>query len=227
MIPAIVTDVEYKIDVNSGEHIPAEMVTKNEIVLCNIEFSEKIVVDEFRKNRTLGELILIDRVSHMTSACGVVEHVETGEEKPYFEKDDLKAGGYIFEEFYFNLENAFLSKQKTKDMTYHVGDDVPADGDSFKYPDFFDIVAVEGSVAVLIRNRKVKDIISLKDYQYEGLPILDEKGFALKIRTKADLDNFLYEYKNTDEKDSVVFHNKWSKFETYRRIVCNNNFWMI
>mgnify|MGYP002243477424 CR=1 FL=1 len=29
-------------------------------------------MDEFDRHRTLGELILIDRVTNMTSACGVV-----------------------------------------------------------------------------------------------------------------------------------------------------------
>lgn len=226
-IPGRIKSIEYKSDVNSGEHINAEYIEKNEIAVCKVEFSEKIVVDAFKKNKTLGELILIDRVSHMTSACGVVEKVDLDEEKPYFEKDDIRTGGYIFEEFYFNLENAFLSKVNTNDKTYHVGDEVPVEGDSFKYPDYFDIIAVDSGVVVLIRNRQVKDIIRLEDYQYMGLPVLDERGFALRIKGEADLDNFLYEYKNLDKENRLEFHNKWSKFETYRRIVCTDNFWMI
>lgn len=226
-IPGIVTSIEYKIDVNSGEHIQADYMEKNEIAVCKIEFSEKIVVDEFKKNKTLGELILIDRISHMTSSCGVVESVDLGDEKPYFEKDDIRADGYIFEEFYFNLENAFLSKVNTTDKTYHVGDKVPVEGDSFKYPDYYDIIAVDSGVAILIRNREIQDIIRLEDYQYMGLPVLDERGFALEIKVKADFDNFLYEYKNLEKDGRLEFHNKWSKFETYRRIVCTDNFWMI
>ena len=158
-IPGVVKNISYKIDVNTGEHIDAEYIEKNEIAVCQVEFSEKIVVDEFKKNKTLGELILIDRISHMTSACGVVESVDRSDEKPYFEKDNIRTGGYIFEEFYFNLENAFLSKVNTNDKTYHVGDQVPVKGDSFKYPDYFDIIAVDKDAAVLIRDRKVQDII--------------------------------------------------------------------
>ena len=226
-IPGVVKSIEYKIDVNSGEHLPAGYIEKNEIAVCSLEFSEKIVADEFKKNKTLGELILIDRISHMTSACGVVETVNSDEEKPYFENGDIKAGGYIFEEFYFNLENAYLSKVNTKDKLYHVGDQVPVEGDSFKYPDYFDIISPESGAAVLIRNQKIQDIIRIEDYQYDGLPVLDERGFALRIKSEADLDNFLYEYKNvTDEKYSE-FHNKWSRFETYRKIVCTDNFWVI
>ena len=226
-IPGIIKNIEYKIDVNTGEHIDAEYIEKNEIAVCQIEFAQAIVVDEFQKNKTLGELILIDRVSHMTSACGVVESVSTEGENPYFEKDDIKTSGYIFEEFYFNLENAFLSKANNTDKTYHVGDKVPVEGDSFKYPDYFDILAVDNNAVILIRNQEVQDIIPLSEYQYQGLPVLDERGFALKIRSEADLDNFLYEHAHVTAETRLDFHNKWSKFETYRRIVCTDNFWMI
>lgn len=226
-IPGVIESIEYKVDVNSGEHEAAETIEKNEIAVCKLAFAEKIVVDEFKKNKTLGELILIDRISHMTSACGVVGSVDTEEDKPYFEKGDLKTDGYIFEEFYFNLENASLSKSTTKAKTYHVGDEVPVEGNSFKYPEYFDILSVENGVAILIRNRKVEDIIALADYNYIGLPLVDEKGFALKITVKEELDQFLADYKNLDKTKKVEFHDKWSKFETYRRIVCTDNFWMI
>ncbi len=227
MIPAVISKVEYKIDVNSGSHLPADQITKNEIIFCDLEFTEKIVVDEFKRNKTLGELILIDRVTHMTSACGVVEQVETEGEKPYFQKESIRAKGYIFEEFYFNLENAFLSRQKTKEITYRVGDSVPVEGDSFHYPDYFDIISPEDSAAILIRSRKVLDIISLDSYQYGGLPVLDERGFALKIGTEEELKEFLQGYKTVEKETRIAFYNKWSKFETYRRIVCNENFWVI
>lgn len=226
MLPAVVKRIDYRVDINTGEHLPAREIGKNEIASCLLEFSQRLPVDEFKRNKTLGELILIDRISHMTSACGVVEHVEGQEEKPYFENGGLRAGGYIFEEFYFNLENAFLSRQKTKETTYRQGDFVPVSGDSFQYPDFFDVISLEDSVAVLVRNRTILDIISLEDYAYSGLPILDERGFALKIGSKEDLLNCLEEYKNMAG-NKIAFHNKWSKFETYRRIVCNENYWII
>jgi sulfate adenylyltransferase subunit 1 len=226
-IPAMIKEIVYKTDVNSGEHISTEHLDKNELASCKISFSEKLVVDAFKKNKTLGELILIDRISHMTAACGVVESVKDEEETPYFEKDDIRTGGYIFEEFYFNLENAFLSKVNTGDKTYHVGDEVPVEGDSFKYPDYFDIIAVDNDAVILIRDRKIFDIIPISQYQYSGLPVLDERGFALKIRAAADLDNFLYEHRSTGRENYLEFHNKWSKFETYRRIIFTDNFWMI
>ena len=73
-VPATIMNIKYKIDVNSGEEVYADAIYKNEIALCEISTASKLVFDKFEKNNALGSLILIDRVSHMTSACGVVEH---------------------------------------------------------------------------------------------------------------------------------------------------------
>ena len=73
-VPATIMKIRYKIDVNIGEEVYADAIYKNEIALCEISTASKLVFDEFEKNNALGSLILIDRVSHMTSACGIVEH---------------------------------------------------------------------------------------------------------------------------------------------------------
>lgn len=74
MIPAVLTKIKYKIDVNTGQKIPTDSVYKNEIVVCDISVSDKIVLDAFSKNQSLGSLILINRITNMTSACGIVLH---------------------------------------------------------------------------------------------------------------------------------------------------------
>lgn len=73
-VPATVMNIRYKIDVNTGNEVHADAIYKNEIARCEISVASKIVFDKFEKNNALGSLILIDRVSHMTSACGVVEY---------------------------------------------------------------------------------------------------------------------------------------------------------
>ena len=73
-IPATVMKVECMIDVNSGEHVPARKIMKNEIADVDIALPRAIVLDSFAKHRAIGEFILIDRVSHMTSACGTVRY---------------------------------------------------------------------------------------------------------------------------------------------------------
>lgn len=71
-IPVTVLNIRHKIDVNSGQEVPAEVIYKNEIASCDISAASDIVFDTFELNKALGSLILIDRVSHMTSACGII-----------------------------------------------------------------------------------------------------------------------------------------------------------
>ena len=79
LIPGVVTEILHTIDVNTGEEKKADSISKNEIAVCKVSFGDSIVVDEFKNHKTLGELILIDRVTNMTSACGVVAEVHTDE----------------------------------------------------------------------------------------------------------------------------------------------------
>ena len=73
-VPATVMKIDYRIDVNTGDHVPAKDIRKNEIARCEIAASRSIVFDTFEKHRTMGEFILIDRITNMTSACGTVLH---------------------------------------------------------------------------------------------------------------------------------------------------------
>ncbi len=87
-VPATVMRIKYKIDVNTGEEVFADTIYKNEIARCDISVSARIVFDRFARNNALGSLILIDRVSHMTAACGVVEHpLNRGENLTWQETD--------------------------------------------------------------------------------------------------------------------------------------------
>lgn len=67
---------------------------------------------------------------------------------------------------------------------------MPVEGDSFAYPGYFDIVSLEDSAAVLIRDKRVQDIIPLDEYVFMGLPVVDERGFALEIRSNDDYQMF-------------------------------------
>lgn len=89
MVPAVVMDIKHKIDVNTGSKVKAERLFKNEIAVCNISCSDKIVFDKFSNHKELGGFILIDRVTNMTSACGVVEHSLRREENLTWHEMDI------------------------------------------------------------------------------------------------------------------------------------------
>ncbi len=68
--------VNYKIDIDTEEKIiDFEKVCKNEIINCDLEVLEKIAVSEFKHNKSLGSLILINRLTHVTSSCATVNKI--------------------------------------------------------------------------------------------------------------------------------------------------------
>lgn len=222
-IPAIVTKIEYAVDVNTGEHIQKDELNKNEIALCDILLTEPIVVDKFDNHKTLGELILIDRVTNMTSACGVVEETlekaDYGTHKASFKKGEVEARGDIFEEFYYDSASQNVLKYQPVNNTYSVGDTIPTVGDSYNYPDSFDIIVLRDSVAVKVRDKKITEIIPTSEYQYGNVPVVNGRGFEVNASSDEDIKSFLAEYKAYEEDNNNDFFTKWLDFDTYRKVV--------
>jgi sulfate adenylyltransferase subunit 1 len=224
-ISGIVSEIKYAVDVNTGEHIPADSLTKNEIAVCTILLAEPIAVDLFSKHKTLGELILIDRVSNMTSACGVVDSVEEKADdakKASFVLGSLEARGDIFEEFFYDTSSLNVLKYQPVKETYTKGDTIPVEGESYKYPDSFDIIVLRDSVAVKVRDRKIIDIVPTSEYSYGGVPVVNGRGFEVLADSNEKIQQFLSEYSNLKSINDVDFFAKWVKFDTYRKIAIQN-----
>lgn len=222
-ISGIITGIEYAVDVNTGEHIKADALSKNGIAVCNLLLTEPIVADLFSAHKTLGELILINRVTNMTSACGVVEKVSqkgvAGSEKASFKFENLEARGDIFEEFYYDTTSLNVLKYQPVRETYTVGDEIPTSGDSYSYPDSFDIIVLRDLVAVSVRNKVITAITSVDDYKYSGVPVINGRGFEILADSDEKIKTMLDEYKNLEDINDSEFFAKWVKFNTYRKIV--------
>lgn len=224
-ISGIVSEIKYAVDVNTGEHIPADSLTKNGIAVCTILLAGPIAVDLFSKHKTLGELILIDRVSNMTSACGVVDSVEEKADdakKASFVLGSLEARGDIFEEFFYDTSSLNVLKYQPVKETYTKGDTIPVEGESYKYPDSFDIIVLRDSVAVKVRDRKITDIVSTSEYSYGGVPVVNGRGFEVLADSNEKIQQFLSEYSNLKSINDADFFAKWVKFDTYRKIAIQN-----
>lgn len=224
-ISGIISEIKYAVDVNTGEHIPADSLTKNGIAVCTILLAEPIAVDLFSKHKTLGELILIDRVSNMTSACGVVDSVEEKADdakKASFVLGSLEARGDIFEEFFYDTSSLNVLKYQPVKETYTKGDTIPVEGESYKYPDSFDIIVLRDSVAVKVRDRKITDIVPTSEYSYGGVPVVNGRGFEVLADSNEKIQQFLSEYSKLDNINDADFFAKWVKFDTYRKIAIQN-----
>lgn len=221
-IPGVVTKLRYAVDINTGEHIAADSLSKNGIALCEITLADHIPADRFADHKTLGALILIDRISFMTSACGVVEAVEeqggTAINKASFKSGDIEARGDIFEEFVYDNSIFGVTKYQPVEQTYTVGDEIPLEGKSYRYPESFDIIVLRDSAAVKVRQGKITQITSAHDYFYEPVPLLNGRGFELLIKSQNELDEFLRLYAEADgsERDKLLAGKL--RFDTYRTV---------
>lgn len=89
LIPVSIMKIKYRIDINSGEKIAATKLYKNEIAVCEMVTSQMLVYDLFRNCRALGSFILMDRITNMTSACGIILHSLRRSDNLVWQKTDI------------------------------------------------------------------------------------------------------------------------------------------
>jgi len=74
LVPAVVTKIIGKIDVNTMEREAANELRLNEIGVCVVQFESRIPHDTYANNRDMGGFILIDRLSNETVAAGMISN---------------------------------------------------------------------------------------------------------------------------------------------------------
>ena len=71
-VPAQVTELKHRLDVDSLEHNAAKVLELNEIGFVNLSTSEPIAFDPYETNRDTGGFILIDRFTNTTVGAGMI-----------------------------------------------------------------------------------------------------------------------------------------------------------
>ena len=71
---ATVTDLKYRVDVNSFAHEAAKNLELNEVGVVNIATHDPIAFDNYADNRATGAFILIDRMTNVTVGAGMILH---------------------------------------------------------------------------------------------------------------------------------------------------------
>ena len=72
-VPAQITSLKHKIDVNTLDHFAAKTLMLNEVGYANISASQPLVFDPYTANRDMGGFILIDRFTNATVAAGMID----------------------------------------------------------------------------------------------------------------------------------------------------------
>lgn len=67
-----ISAVRFKINVNTLEHEDAEQLNLNEIGHCEVVLSQRVAFDPYQTNRNTGAFIIIDRLTNVTVAAGMI-----------------------------------------------------------------------------------------------------------------------------------------------------------
>jgi bifunctional enzyme CysN/CysC/sulfate adenylyltransferase subunit 1 len=72
-VRARVSQIRYRVDINTLEHVPATKLDMNEIAAVDVKTTLPLFFDPYRLNRTTGSFILIDPLTNATVGAGIIE----------------------------------------------------------------------------------------------------------------------------------------------------------
>jgi len=71
---AQISDLKYKVNVNTLEHVAGKTLELNEVGIANISTDKALAFDPYDDNRHSGRFIIIDRFTNATVGAGMVNH---------------------------------------------------------------------------------------------------------------------------------------------------------
>jgi bifunctional enzyme CysN/CysC len=80
LVHGSVQNLRYRVDVNTLHRQDAAALKLNEIGRCELSLTEPLFYDGYRRNRSTGAMIMIDRLTNETVAAGMILDRQTGEE---------------------------------------------------------------------------------------------------------------------------------------------------
>ena len=84
-IPGQIDTLRYKVDVNTLHRSPAPDLQLNEIGRCSITLSQSVYFDAYKRNRSTGSFIIIDRLTNATVGAGMITERDAAKTKAAWE----------------------------------------------------------------------------------------------------------------------------------------------
>lgn len=88
-IPMTLTKLKHKVDVNSLERHPADVLKMNEIGVCTISLASRAAFDSFDADPSTGGFIIIDKMSNNTSGMGFIDFSLRRSDNIHWQKLDV------------------------------------------------------------------------------------------------------------------------------------------
>ena len=67
-----ITDIRYRLDINTGAHLAAKTLGLNEIAKVNVSFDRSVPFKPYAENKRLGAFIVIDKLTNETVGAGMI-----------------------------------------------------------------------------------------------------------------------------------------------------------
>jgi bifunctional enzyme CysN/CysC len=67
-----ITDIKYRLDINTGAHLATKALALNEIATVNVSFDRPVPFAPYHDNRRLGAFIVIDKLTNETVGAGMI-----------------------------------------------------------------------------------------------------------------------------------------------------------
>ena len=98
-VPGEILAVQSRIDLNTLERSKADTLELNEIAVCSVELHDNVAVDVYKKCRSTGSFIIIDKMTNVTVGAGMIceiheastEAVATGD----FSADEIALNAFV------------------------------------------------------------------------------------------------------------------------------------
>lgn len=68
-----VTEIKYKIDINTAGKRNGKSLTMNDIAVCNLSFQAPLLLDPYKDNQSTGAFVMIDPKTNKTVGAGMVD----------------------------------------------------------------------------------------------------------------------------------------------------------
>lgn len=197
----------------------ARELKRNDVGEIIFKLKDKIAFDEFGRFQATGRFVLVD--GYDVAGGGIVLSAQTAElEGTIFRNGELSFRAELFDEFYYDVERReFTQVAETENKLYEVGDKIPTNGFSFNYPANFDIIFLNAAGFVKIRGAKVDSIGQLEDYVFEKIPLVNGRGFGLKVNSAESFAEFLRRFKAIENaRELADFSNKYFFLNQFREL---------
>ena len=224
-VEAEVADIVKTIDAaNLDSREGAKELRLNEVAEVILSLKEAIAFDVFQEHQATGRFVLVD--GYDVAGGGIVVAAEKADEGAGFAfvNGGIRARGDVFDEFYYDIESYNVTKVAAAvKKPYQVGDEIPRRGISYEYPADFDILILRDQVAVSVRQGRIESILPLADYEYSGRPLINGRGFGIKVYKAKELKEMLSVYRelassHVEPRVKAAFANRYFFLNQYRRL---------